>query len=183
RQVSGWARRADAVYPAGRPSSVDAIVAHLTPRVPTGSPVALLHSDLKFDNLLVDPGTLAPTALIDWDMATRGDPLFDLGVLLSYWIEPGDPAELHALEQVPSLAPGFPRRAAVVERYWAATGADPRDLGFFVTLARLRLAIAWVQLARVWERGGSQDPRYAGFEAIALAILTWTADTLHDPPL
>lgn len=182
RQIAGWTRRADAVYDE-RPASVDTIVAYLTPRVPTDPVVALLHSDLKFDNLLVHTDSLRPSALIDWDMATRGDPLFDLGVLLSYWIEPGDPEALHTLEQVPSLTPGFPSRAQVVERYWAASGAEPRDLGFFVTLARLRLAIAWMQLFRVWERGGSSDPRCAGFDALARTILSWTADTLHDPPL
>lgn len=46
-------------------------------------------------------------ALIDWDMGTRGDPLFDLATLLSYWAEPGDPAALHQLQQMPTAQPGF----------------------------------------------------------------------------
>src|SRR5262249_39389128 len=52
----------------------------------------LLHSDFKLDNLIVEPATLCPVAIVDWDMGTRGDPLFDLATMLSYWVEPGDPA-------------------------------------------------------------------------------------------
>ena len=79
--------------------------------------MALLHGDLKFDNVLVGPETLEPVAVVDWDMATRGDPLFDLAVLLSYWVEAGDPAEVHELGQVPSLEPDFPTRDEVVAAY------------------------------------------------------------------
>ena len=59
--------------------------------------------DLKPDNLLVDPATCQALAMIDWDMATRGPRAFDLAVLLSYWIEPGDPGDVKPLMAVPSL--------------------------------------------------------------------------------
>ena len=158
RQVEGWLRRAAAVYPEGLPASVTAIAAHLRGAVPASARTSLLHSDLKFDNMLFTPGALAPVAVIDWDMATRGDPLFDLAVLLSYWIEPGDPAPLHALRQVPSLSPGFPDRRSVVELYFAASGRPAEDIGFHLVLARLRLAVAWMQLFRQFERGRPGRP-------------------------
>jgi aminoglycoside phosphotransferase (APT) family kinase protein len=144
---------------------------------------SLIHCDLKLDNVLVDPVTLAAVAVVDWDMTTRGDPLFDLGVLLSYWIDPEDPTALHALDQVPSLEPGFPRRREVAAQYFRATGRPSADLSFHVTLARLRLAIAWQQLYRLFRSGGLTDPKYARLPAIALDILSWTADTLDNPPL
>jgi aminoglycoside phosphotransferase (APT) family kinase protein len=104
-------------------------------------------------------------------------------VLLSYWVEGGDPPQLHTLNQVPSLTPGCPSRREVARRYLARTGADETDLRFLLTLARFRLAIAWMQLFRLFERGTVRDPTYASFAAIASAILQWTADTLTEPPL
>ncbi|WP_017668076.1 phosphotransferase family protein [Sandarakinorhabdus sp. AAP62] len=172
RQLKGWTARAEAVWPDGLPAHVAALIAALAAHVPpeTGTPV-LLHMDLKPDNLLVDPVTLKPNAMIDWDMATRGPRGFDLAVLLSYWIEPGDPVDVKSLQAVPSLTPGWPGRAAVAARYQAISGHDPGDLVWPTALARLRLAVAWMQLYRKWQRGEMDGTRYAGFETLALAIV------------
>lgn len=181
RQVEGWNRRAAAVYPGGPPATAARVIKHLRANIPEASATALLHCDLKFDNLLVDLKTLAPVAVIDWDMATRGDPLFDLGVLLSYWIDPGDPESVHALEQTPSLDPRMPRRAEVARGYFAARGTPETDVAFHFTLARLRLAIAWMQLFRRYEAGVLTGARYADLARVADAVLAWTADTLDTP--
>ncbi|WP_426166678.1 phosphotransferase family protein [Sandarakinorhabdus sp. DWP1-3-1] len=179
RQLAGWAKRAAAVWPGGLPAPAAVLLAALegTPPPDGGTPV-LLHMDLKPDNLLVDPATMAPRALIDWDMATRGPRGFDLAVLLSYWIEPGDPAAVHALNAVPSLTPGWPGRAEIAARYRALGGADPGPLGWPLALARLRLAVAWMQLYRKWQRGEMAGDRYAGFATLALAILDQAAAEL-----
>lgn len=171
RQLAGWIRRAAAVWSDGLPAPVAALAAMLTAATPPedDAPV-LLHMDLKPDNLLVDPVSLMPTAMIDWDMATRGPRGFDLAVLLSYWIEPGDPVAVQALQAVPSLAPGAPGRAGVAARYRALSGGDPGRLGWPLGLARLRLAVAWMQLYRKWQRGEMAGERYADFETLALAI-------------
>ncbi|MFZ4689890.1 MAG: phosphotransferase family protein [Polymorphobacter sp.] len=172
RQLRGWAGRADAVWPAGLPPVAAALLAALavTPPPDDTSPV-LLHMDLKPDNLLVDPASMAPQAMIDWDMATRGPRGFDLAVLLSYWIEPSDPVAVQTLNAVPSLTPGAPGRADIAARYRALGGADPGPLAWPLALARVRLAIAWMQLYRKWQRGEMVGDRYAGFEKLALAIL------------
>jgi aminoglycoside phosphotransferase (APT) family kinase protein len=180
RQVDGWARRADAAYEGEPPAAVRSIVERLGRSVPATSEVALLHCDLKFDNILVDLEQLEPVAVVDWDMATRGDPLFDLAVLLSYWVEPGDPTEVHGLSQVPSLDAGFPSRAELVDRYFSSLGRGVADIRFYLGLARLRLAVAWQQLFQRFVRGAFTDPRYATFDALARSILTWTADTLDE---
>lgn len=185
RQVEGWLRRADAANDGARPAAINTIASWLRQRIPPDpqSPT-LLHSDLKLDNLLVDPASLTATAVIDWDMATRGDPLFDLAVLLSYWIEPGDPPCVRRLRQVPSLEPGFPSRRTLAERYLGLAGRPlDTDLGFHLTLARLRLAVAWQQLHRQYRLGALVDPKYGEFADIASAILDWTAATLNNPPL
>jgi aminoglycoside phosphotransferase (APT) family kinase protein len=182
RQVEGWTRRADAAYDQAPPVEVAAITARLRATIPETGNVSLIHGDLKLDNMIVDPHTLAPVAVVDWDMATRGDPLFDLGVLASYWIDEDDPVELRAIGQVPSLEPGFPSRAELIAAYFAAAATPPQDLAFVVTLARLRLAIAWQQLNQLYRRGALTDPRYDEFAYVAQTILTWTADTLDAPP-
>lgn len=172
RQLDGWTARAQAVWPDGVPADAAALIAALAGAVPaaTGAPV-LLHMDLKPDNLLVDPATLRARAMIDWDMATRGPRGFDLAVLLSYWIEPGDPDDVWPLMAVPSLAPGWPERAAVAARYQAISGRPVGDLVWPLALARLRLAVAWMQLYRKWQRGEMDGSGYEGFAPLALAIL------------
>jgi aminoglycoside phosphotransferase (APT) family kinase protein len=180
RQLRGWRQRADAVWPDGLPAVAAVLVAALEAAPPPDddAPV-VLHMDLKPDNLLVDAQTLAPQAMIDWDMATRGPRGFDLAILLSYWIEPGDPVAVQALAAVPSLVPGAPTRAQVAARYRALGGQAPGDLVWPVALARLRLAVAWMQLYRKWQRGEMAGDRYAGFEALALAILAQAVDLLN----
>jgi aminoglycoside phosphotransferase (APT) family kinase protein len=170
RQLRGWTARASAVWEAGAPAAALIAALAATPPPEDAAPV-LLHMDLKPDNLLVDPVTMAPQAMIDWDMATRGPRGFDLAILLSYWIEPGDPAAIHALAAVPSLARGASGRAGVAARYRALGGGDPGPLAWPLALARLRLAVAWMQLYRKWQRGEMAGDRYAGFETLALAIL------------
>ena len=182
RQLKGWTKRAEAAFGADAPPVLGPLLARLAETLPPDPPARLLHMDAKFDNLLVDPATRTPTALIDWDMGTLGPPAFDLAVLLSYWIEPGDPKATHALEAVPSLAPGWPGRAAVIAAYAGAAGDIPPHLGWHLGLARLRLATAWMQLYRLWQQGGLSGSRYAGFNSLASAILAQALDQFEDQP-
>jgi aminoglycoside phosphotransferase (APT) family kinase protein len=180
RQVEGWGRRCQAAYEDAPPIAARELIERLRQADLQESATSLLHCDLKFDNMLVDVDTVEPVAVIDWDMATHGDPLFDLAILLSYWIEPSDPVELHDLRQVPSLAPGFLTRREVADRYFAVSGRAASDLTMYVALARLRLAVAWQQLHLRYVRGVFTDPRYAEFGRLASTILTWTVDTLNE---
>lgn len=176
RQLDGWARRAAAAWPDGVPAQATRLTALLGGATPSNAEApVLLHMDPKPDNLLFDE-RLMPTAMLDWDMATRGPRGFDLAVLLSYWIEPGDPLAVQGLRVVPSLEPGWPDRAALIERYRKAAGIEPGDLVWPVGLARLRLAVAWVQLYRKWQRGELTGDRYGSFETLALAVLDHAAD-------
>jgi aminoglycoside phosphotransferase (APT) family kinase protein len=180
RQLRGWTRRAEAAFGPEAPASLAPLLDRLAAALPADPPARVLHMDAKFDNLLVDLDSRTASALIDWDMGTLGPPAFDLAVLLSYWIEPGDPPGTHGLQAVPSLTPGFPDRADVVAAYARAAGVVPPDLGWHLALARLRLASAWMQLYRLWEQGGLTGDRYAEFAGLAGAILTQALDRFGD---
>ncbi|MFD6197897.1 phosphotransferase family protein [Mycobacteriaceae bacterium NPDC060252] len=175
RQLTGWTRRAHAVWPEGLPEVVTTLTSQLGQQIPEPAGVSLLHMDLKLDNMLVDRETLSPRAVIDWDMTTRGCPLFDLAILVSYWMEQGDPAAVRAVHQMPTTTPGFGSRRDVIDAYFAAAGTPPRPLHWHVACARLRLAVAWMQLYRKWQSGDLVGAGYANFEDIAMAVLDWAA--------
>lgn len=172
RGIAGWAKRG-ALIAAGSLAAprIETIAARLNAYSFAARAPVLLHCDFKLDNLLLDPDTLEPVALVDWDMGTRGDPLFDLATLLSYWTEPNDPAPLHDLRQMPTTRPGFWSRAEAAERYAQATGRAIGDLNAMYALAILKLGVVFLQLHAQWATGAVSDPRYAGFGSMGAAII------------
>ncbi len=136
----------------------------------------LLHSDFKLDNLIVEPGSLKPVAIVDWDMGTRGDPLFDVATMLSYWAEAGDPACMHDMKQLPTAAPGFPTRNEVVADYARLTGRDVSDFPVLRVLAMFKLAVVLLQLHALWKRGSAKGDDYADMDRIATELLVFAKD-------
>jgi len=136
----------------------------------------LLHCDFKLDNLILNPQTLSPVALVDWDMGTRGDPLFDLATLLSYWAQPDDPPALQRLGQMPTTQTGFWSRAAVARRYADLTGLDIDDLPAMRVLALFKLGIVFLQLHRQWLNGAVKDDRYVDFARLGEDLLLVARD-------
>lgn len=178
RQIAGWNRRAHNAFDASPPTTVEHIVTWLGANAPEPSiKPTVLHNDFKFDNVIFDVNGAA-AAVIDWDMSTLGDPLFDLGVTLSYWAQADDADVIRDLGLSPSLQPGFPDREALAAKYFAAAGREPVPVGFYLALGRLRLAIAWQQLFVLHQRGALVGPKYAGFNRIATSVLAVTADSL-----
>ena len=122
------------------------------------------------DNMLLEPGSLRPVALVDWDMGTRGDPLFDLATLLSYWTEPGDPPAMHEMGQMPTAAPGFQTREEVAALYGAATGTDLEDLAVLRVLCLFKLATVFHQLHQTYGRGDGARAPYRDFDKLSLGL-------------
>lgn len=137
---------------------------------------ALLHCDFKLDNVVLDPESLAPQAVLDWDMATRGDPLFDLATLLSYWTEVNDPQSMHELRQMPTGLPGFPSRRDIVAAYAHASGRDVSNFLFYRVLAMFKLGVVFLQLYARYRAGATLDNRFEGFERLGYGILEFTHD-------
>ena len=98
-----------------------------------------MHGDYRLDNCLMSrrmPPSIA--AVLDWELATLGDPLADLGLLLFYWRESGETVPV--LTPAASMLPGFPPRSYLADRYAARTGADLGDLAAYVALAHFKFA-------------------------------------------
>ena len=137
RQVRRWKKQLDASRSRDLPGA-DELHAALAARVPAESDAAIVHGDYRLDNLLIGDGDRV-TAVLDWEMATLGDPLTDIGLLLAY----------HALARLDtgyavadaSIAPGFPDDAELTEAYAQRSGRDLSNLGFYLGLAFFKIAV------------------------------------------
>jgi aminoglycoside phosphotransferase (APT) family kinase protein len=138
--------------------------------------VTLLHNDFKLDNVVLDPASLAAVGVLDWDMGTRGDPLFDLATLLSYWTEPGDPPCMHRLAQMPTARPGFPSREAVAGAYAKRTGRSLSTFQVYRVLTVFKLGVVFHQLHALYRAGRTNDSRYSQFGSLADEILEFAVD-------
>lgn len=164
RQVEGWVRRWQDARDPGAPE-IDDVTDWLAARRPAHARTSLLHNDYKLDNVMVaagDPGRA--TAVLDWDMCTRGDPLSDLGSLLNYWVEADDPPAWRSgsLMTAASIRSGFPTRAEALDRYRSATGFDLSEIGWHHAFGAFKLAVILQQIYIRFLRGQTRDERFAG---------------------
>jgi aminoglycoside phosphotransferase (APT) family kinase protein len=172
RQVGGWSRRWAAARTGDVPT-VERAAAWLAAHRPPQRERVLVHNDFKYDNLVLDPDDLARVrAVLDWEMATVGDPLMDLGSSLGYWLEPDDPPALRALGLGLTAAPGSPGRAALVDAYGRATGRDVSDAVFYFVYGVFKLAVVAQQIYARHVRGLTSDPRFARLDAVVAALGT-----------
>ncbi|CAA9562503.1 MAG: acyl-CoA dehydrogenase, putative phosphotransferase [uncultured Thermomicrobiales bacterium] len=163
RQVRGWIGRYDAARTPDAPE-IAPLAEWLTARLPTSPAPTIIHNDFKLNNLLLAPGDLAPVvAVLDWEMTTIGDPLFDLGVSLSYWVESADPPGLRAILPTVTDTPGFYSRREFMARYAALSGRDLGAIDYYLTLAYFKLATILQQIYARWQRGQTRDERFGTF--------------------
>ena len=140
----------------------------LAANVPDSPRTTLVHGDYKLDNVLFTfhEGEPRLTSVLDWEMATLGDPLADLGWMLSFWRQPDDPEE-DLLTITPRLTelPGMRTRRALIERYEAKTGITVANLSFYETLAIWKLAILLEGSYARHLLGATDDPFFAQMES------------------
>lgn len=174
RAVDGWAKRAAIAGDGEAPKAARAVIDWLRAApVPKGD-VTLLHNDFKLDNVILDPASLAPLAVVDWDMGSRGDPLFDLTTMLSYWTEASDPPCMHEVRQMPSAEPGFMTRHELIETYARLSGRDVSQIRFHRILTMFKTSIVYLQLGAQWRRGATNDPRFERFTQLGLDLMDFT---------
>ena len=163
RQVSGWADRWQRAQTESLPQ-MDQLIHWLADRLPDSPSPTLVHNDYKLDNIMLDsndPGRVE--AVLDWEMTTAGDPLVDLGCVLCYWPEAGDPSvRREALSSITTL-PGWFTRAHLVERYARLTGRDVSGLGYYEVFGIFKVAVVLQQIYFRYRRGQTRDERFRDF--------------------
>ncbi|HZN20602.1 MAG TPA: phosphotransferase family protein [Micromonosporaceae bacterium] len=142
RQVRRWGQQLDRSRSRDLPG-IDELRGALAATVPPSGPGRIVHGDYRLDNMLVDPATMRVNAVLDWEMATLGDPRADLGLLLTYWDVLGDSqvADGNPVADGLGAAAGFPTGEQLLARYAARTGTDPSGLDWHVALGCYKLAV------------------------------------------
>jgi aminoglycoside phosphotransferase (APT) family kinase protein len=116
-------------------AEVEQIATWLTDNMPDSPPATIVHGDYRLGNTIVAHGAPARLkAILDWEMATIGDPLADVGYLMIHWLEPGDNVGRFNLQNV-TRQPGFPSRREMVARYEERSGRSMQSLDWYVALA------------------------------------------------
>lgn len=161
RQLKGWKQRWD--LSASEPSPLfDDIHGRLLASQPESTHTCIVHNDLKLDNCMFAPDNPDQvSAIFDWDMATLGDPLIELGTLLSYWREAGD--ELRRAPTIDLDMDRFPARSALVKRY-TLSGIDTSAVDWYEAFGHWKHAVVLLQLYRRFADGQSKDARLGALQ-------------------
>ncbi|GAA2158893.1 phosphotransferase family protein [Pedococcus bigeumensis] len=165
RQVEGWSARYRRAHTPGQPD-LERAMAWLDRHQPTDVASCVIHNDYKLDNLvLADDDPTRIVGIFDWEMATVGDPLMDLGAALAYWVQADDDADFQSFRRVPTHLPGMLTRAELVAGYCARAGREvsAEDAVFYEAYGVFRLAVIAQQIFYRYANGQTTNEAYAGF--------------------
>lgn len=177
RQLARWERQFAAVQVRELPL-VTEIVAALAKDVPQTQRPGIVHGDYRLDNVMVaadDPTRLV--AVLDWEMATLGDPLVDLAALVMFWDEEGD--RFNPITNGLMAVEGFPSRAEVLDRYLAARDMDAADLDWYMVFAEFKLAIILEQIHARHEKGQTRGEGFEGVGDMVVQLLDAAMERIH----
>jgi aminoglycoside phosphotransferase (APT) family kinase protein len=178
RQLKRWVDQLERTIPHTRPLPVmNQVRDWLQARIPESPPATIVHGDYKLDNVMWSPTEpVKPLAIFDWEMSTIGDPLADLGWLLSYWPDPNDdPNNRSGAMSTMVHEPGLFTRSEMLERYEAKTGRKMADFPFYQAFAIFKLAIIMEGSYGRFVMGQTDDPLFAQMKerVPALAETAW----------
>ena len=162
RQVERWSKQWEANRTAPLPE-IEALLARLARALPASPPATIVHGDYRLGNMALDrrdPGRVV--AVFDWEMATLGDPLADLGYTLIYWTEAGEQAAGGVEATAVSAQPGFFTRAELTEGYAKASGRDVDAIDFYQVLALTKLAVISEGIYKRFQLGKTVGPGFEG---------------------
>ena len=164
RQVAGWSERwRKALTDDAR--SADAVIAWLAAKQPAGeTAICVIHNDYRFDNVVLAPDDpLDIIGVLDWELATLGDPLMDLGSSLAYWVQADDDDAFQSMRMQPTHAVGMLTRREVIDYYAARSGWSVENFDFYEVFGLFRLMVIIQQLYQRYVQGKTSNPRFAGF--------------------
>jgi aminoglycoside phosphotransferase (APT) family kinase protein len=165
RQVDGWSTRYRNAHTDDAPDG-EAVMAWLASHQPADVDNCLIHNDFRFDNLVLDKDDpTRPVGVLDWEMATVGDPLMDLGGTLSYWVQDDDDEFFRQFRRQPTHLPGMLSRAEVVDYYCERMGYSltPEQWRFYEVFGLFRLAVIAQQIYYRYFHQQTTNEAYALF--------------------
>jgi len=172
RQVAGWTDRYTKARTRNVPRAVR-VMQWLSAHAPADVRSCVIHNDFRFDNVVLDRGE--PTRIIgvlDWEMATVGDPLMDLAGALAYWVEAGDGPFFRALRRQPTHLPGMLKRREVVTAYCQAMKLPEPDWTFYEIFGLFRLAAIAQQIYFRYHSKETRNPAFKHFW-LYVHVLLW----------
>jgi len=165
RQVRGWSERWVRSKTNALPE-MDALAEWLRANLPGDPPQpSVVHGDFKLDNVMLDSDDVGRiVAVFDWEMSALGDPLVDLGILLTYWSPTAPPEQRDALTSVTDR-PGYFTRDEIIARYAARSGRDLSGIRYYEIFAVFKIAVVIQQIYYRYAQGQTKDQRFATFDA------------------
>jgi aminoglycoside phosphotransferase (APT) family kinase protein len=177
RQIEGWTARFEKARTWNVPR-FRRVIAWLRDHVPDDVATCLVHGDFRLDNVVLDPAD--PTRIVgvlDWEMATVGDPLMDLGNSLAYWVQADDDAIARATRRQPTHLPGMLTRREVWDRYCERTGLRSANPAFYEVYGLFRLAVIAQQIYYRYHHRQTRNPAFKRFWLLA-HYLEWRCTRL-----
>lgn len=157
RQVNGWIKRY-ALSATDEIRAIKELENWLIKQLPTTTETTIVHNDFKLNNVVfAADAPVRITGVLDWELATIGDPLSDLGSTLAYWVEKDD---LHLGIQTVTDKPGFYSRREFVEAYATASKRDVSEIHYYLSFGFYKLAVILQQIYYRWKNGSAQDDRF-----------------------
>jgi aminoglycoside phosphotransferase (APT) family kinase protein len=161
RQIRRWTQQWEASSTSPRPE-VDELVRRLGRALPATRHIGIVHGDFKIDNMMVETEDRASIlGVLDWEMSTLGDTLADLGILISFWDEPGSPH--NPIVEGATALPGFLSRDQMIEGYAARRAVEPDAIDWYVVFADFKVAVILEGIHARYLRGHAVGE---GFETV-----------------
>ena len=173
RQVEGWTKRyyhskTDSI------SDMEFIAKWLNENQPKESKEAIIHNDFKYDNLVLDKNNYSNIiSVLDWEMATIGDPFMDLGTTLGYWVDRNDLPELQLFQLSATTLEGNPSREGILEMYENKSGQTVNNPVFYYVFGLFKIAVIAQQIYFRYKKGFTKDKRFGllNLAVISLSVM------------
>lgn len=163
RQIDGWSDRYTKAITEDA-TSFETVIAWLKEKMPEDVGTCIIHNDYRFDNVVLNPDNpFDIIGVLDWEMATLGDPLMDLGNTLAYWVEADDDPQFQFMRRQPTHLKGMLTRQEVIEYYVSKSGLELATFDFYEIYGLFRLAAIIQQIYNRYYHGYTKDKRFAGF--------------------
>jgi len=162
RQVSGWSKRYRAALTDDVPDG-EVVMNWLATNKPDDVDSCVIHGDWRIDNMVFDLGAKKLAGVLDWELATVGDPLMDLGSALAYWIDKDDEPMFASLRRQPSNLDGMPTRKEFIAKYLEISNRKCDDFTFYEVFGLFRLTVIIQQIWARYRAGQTTNPAFAGF--------------------